>query len=77
MNAQQTATSGGAATVAAGIRAREFELLHRERAARHLRGIVARQNAHAIEQLCDELTALHIKRIELEAAQAGRATGVQ
>lgn len=50
--------------VTARIAAAEKELLAREHAAPHLRGIPALQNASAIERLCDELTDLHIRRLE-------------
>lgn len=40
------------------------ELVIRESAARHLRGIPARQNAASISALYDRLNHLHIERIE-------------
>jgi hypothetical protein len=46
------------------IAAAEKELIMREAAAKHLRGIPAQQNATAIERLCDRLTALHIDHLE-------------
>lgn len=53
-----------AASLMAQIAAAEKELVMREAAAAHLKGIPARQNANAIEALCDKLTDLHIRRIE-------------
>ena len=50
--------------ISAAIVAAEKELVVRESAAKHLRGIPARQNASAIERLCDVLTDLHIRRFE-------------
>lgn len=40
------------------------ELVMRERAACHLTGIPAQQNASSINTLYDRLNALHIERIE-------------
>lgn len=40
------------------------ELVMRERAAAHLRGLPARHNQTAIDDLYDRLNALHIARIE-------------
>lgn len=51
-------------TLEAKIAAAEKELVVREAAAKHLRGIPARQNASSIATLYDTLTDLHIRRIE-------------
>lgn len=46
------------------IAAAEKELVMRQAAARHLKGIPARQNQSAIDRLYDKLTAMHIDRLE-------------
>ncbi len=46
------------------IAAAEKELAMRKIAAKHLRGIPARQNASAINRLYDTLVDLHIKQLE-------------
>lgn len=51
-------------TLIATIAAQTKELQIRENAARHLRGIPARQNASSISGLYDSLNDLHIQRIE-------------
>jgi hypothetical protein len=51
----------------ASILAGEKELVMRQNAAPHLRGIVAQQNANSIERLYDTLNALHIARGEAAA----------
>lgn len=51
-------------TLTTAIATAEKELTIREAAAAHLSGIPARQNASAIERLCDTLTDLHIRRLE-------------
>jgi hypothetical protein len=54
-------------TTQTAIAAATKELVMRQIAAAHLRGIPARQNACAIERLYDTLNHLHIQQIE-EAA---------
>lgn len=55
-------------TPAIAIAAAEKELVIRQRAAKHLRGIPARQNQNAIDRLYDVLTDLHILQFEQGAA---------
>lgn len=51
-------------TVAQAIASAERELVVREQAAGHLRGIPKQQNATTIARLYDRLNALHLQRIE-------------
>jgi hypothetical protein len=51
-------------TITARIAAAEKELVVRERAAAHLKSMQAILNRSAIERLYDQLTALHIERLE-------------
>jgi hypothetical protein len=54
-------------TMTATIAAAEKELVMRQAAAKHLKGIPALQNQSAIERLYDHLTDLHIRRLEVQA----------